>query len=301
MNDRQIGYIVVLITFLFVGIPLIIVVKDEMSKHYSQRTIFFTGVKTLAFVSKDDPVLNNGVEVGKVKKVFLRNDTTYVSIIIRDNIIIREGYRIEVISKGIMGDRSLIVNTGPAECSIIPPLTLLKGYVNIDPSDAIAYCSNLQEIVHRLMVISEELKNGSYKRKPLGKEINTFIGEMDSIIFSLSDIIGKLNLSIGKTMDTLLHLTENISYYTNEATQKSDSVVVCLQSVINSADRLVTKLSDLIFIIEKIVKTLPFTEDTEKVAEIKSLADNIYSRLEQLRNILKEIQSVPPLLPVRLW
>lgn len=301
MNNRQIGYIVIFVSFLFVGLPLIFVVKDEMGNRYYQKTIFFTGVKTLAFVSKDDPIFYNGVDVGRVEKVFLRNDTTYVSIRIRDYITFKEGYHINVISKGIMGDRSLIVNPGSANGKIIPQSTLLRGYISIDPSDALAYCSSLQEIVHKLMTISQEFKNGSPYKKPLGEEINSFIGEMDTILLSLSDIISRLNLSIDKTMDTLYQLTETISYYTNEATQKSDSVVVYLQSVVTSANKLITKLSDLILVMEKIVKAIPLTDDTEKAIEIKNITENIYSRLTKLRNVLKEIQSVPPLLPVRLW
>lgn len=302
MNDRQIGYLVIFITFLFVGIPLIIVIKEERSKQFSQRTIFFTNVKTLAFVSKDDPVLYNGVEVGKVEKVFLKNDTTYVLISIRDNIIFREGYKVIVISKGIMGDRSLIINPGSPKGSVISPQILLKGYVTIDPSDALSYCSSLQEIVHKLMVISEELKNGTIQRKPLSKEINSFINEMDYTLSSLSNIICKLNLSLNNTMDTLFQLTENISYYTNETAQKSDSVVIYLQSVMTSTTKLVTKLSDLVGVLEKVVTSIPpVEENSEKALEIKKLTITIYSRLETLRKILKEIQSSPPTLPVRLW
>ncbi|MBN1306601.1 MAG: MCE family protein [Chitinispirillaceae bacterium] len=296
MNDRILGYTVIGIVILFLFLP-IGYLKWKSSKPVITRTIAFKGVKSLSFISVQDPVLLKGVEVGTVRNVSIEGTSALVEIETSRSITLHEDYSITVVAKGVMGDRSLSILPGDDHTPIISPETLLYGRVSIGPDDALSYMESLQSAVHTLATISEELKNGTVRRQSLIIQIRQFTADIDSVIKSILSLFSEIDTSLKQGIDSTVIILEETISLSRKINDGAPATITSIKTMLLSMDKVLTQVDSLMIKADEIIKRI----EAPDIIIWKKHTGSITNNLTALHRLLREIESDSLTLPVRFW
>jgi phospholipid/cholesterol/gamma-HCH transport system substrate-binding protein len=118
-------------------------VDGERGKHYRVRMADAQGL-----IDKS-PVFIRGVRVGRVVKLRLDGDSVLGELLLRPEVVLREGAAASVSSVGLLGQKQLVVNQGPAEAPELAEGTELEGSVSM----------TLDEVIARLGEIGQDVKD----------------------------------------------------------------------------------------------------------------------------------------------
>jgi phospholipid/cholesterol/gamma-HCH transport system substrate-binding protein len=173
---------------------------------------------------KGDKVYLQGVDIGRVKKMDIENQKVHVTLTLRHELKLHEGYKISVEASSVLGGRYVAVTEGNLDKPEIPAGTKIVG---TQPIDFIAEASetvksireslegggilaNLTNGIADLRVVANDLKEG---RGTLGKLIkdDTAYNKLLSIETNLVSITEKIDKGEG----TLGKLLNDDSVYTN--------------------------------------------------------------------------------------
>jgi len=126
---KQVAIEVVVGVFSFAAIAVLLALTTMLSeemlfKKYTHIEIVFDSVSGLRV---GDEVNARGVTVGKVKEIRLASGGVHVKARLDVPIVLREDYRIEVLSGSILGGRFLDLQEGSSEAPKISLSELLKG------------------------------------------------------------------------------------------------------------------------------------------------------------------------------
>lgn len=118
-------------------------VDGERGKHYRVRMADAQGL-----IDKS-PVFIRGVRVGRVVKLRLDGDSVVGELLLRPEVVLREGAAASVSSVGLLGQKQLVVSQGPAEAPELAQGTELEGSVSM----------TLDEVIARLGAIGQDVKD----------------------------------------------------------------------------------------------------------------------------------------------
>jgi phospholipid/cholesterol/gamma-HCH transport system substrate-binding protein len=108
-------------------------------------TALFPSVETL---NKNDKVYCLGVQVGSVKDFYFAENGEDVSVVLNltKEIIIREGYRVEIKSASLLGGKYVSLNPGLPKAKPLPEGTVIRGTPPVDIlNEAAALITSLKE------------------------------------------------------------------------------------------------------------------------------------------------------------
>lgn len=297
MNDRILGYTVIGLVVTFLVLPIAYLIWQS-SEPVSRRTIAFNNVEALSFLSIQDPVRLDGVEIGVVKNIVVRDTTAYVQIEIDTTVNLYENYSIFVIAKGLLGGHYLTIQPGDPAMPEIPESTLLSGRVGIRPDEAIAHIGQLREAVHTLAVISEQLKNGTTQQQSLVSKVWQITTGIDSLFQSLIAIMSELDTTFQMNIDSTAHQLEKVLSITRDIGESVPETVSSLKKTITSMDSLLADIHNLYMKADSVVTAM----NNPDLPLWKEHTGSVHSKLEKLRTLLVELQKGDSLeLPIRLW
>ena len=296
MKDRLLGYTVIGIILVFLLLPMAYL-KWKSTVPMARWTIAFAGVKTLSFLSVQDPVSMQGVVIGEVMGVHTRNDTVYMKIETKEGMRLHENYSISVDAKGVMGDRSLSILPGDSHLPVIPPGTLLRGTVNMGLDDALSYMNRLQSAIHALATLSEELKNGTAQRRSLVEKVWQFTIDMDSIFRSVTGVIKDIDTSLKRGIDSAVIVLDTAIALVRRISDQAPSTITTVSGMLHSLENALTKLDTLVVKVDSVTIAL---EDPDIILW-KKYSGSIRKNLLDLQKIIRNLQCDPLTLPVRVW
>ena len=296
MNDRILGYFVIALVVLFLILPIGYLLWQASSPVVT-RTIAFKNVAGLSFLSVQDPVNIQGVEVGTIRNITIRGTTAFIEIETNDTLRLYEDYTITVVAKGVMGDRYLSILPGSPEKKRVPVDTQLYGNVAVGPDEALSYIGELKDAIHTLLVLSEELKNGTADKSSLVEKIWQFTDVMDSLIETVAAEIKEVDTLLQTGMasaqvllDKAMTATDTVNRILPSASATLNDLIDDLNPVIDNVDRLVRKTDSLLVKI-----------DNQELFIWKKYTGAVSGKLADLRELFGKIGSDSLELPVRLW
>lgn len=297
MNNRVLGYSVITFVICFLVIPILYLIW-QASEPKTLRTITFKNVNALSFLSVQDPVRIQGVEVGAVKKVFIKNNNVAHVLIETDrDVVIHEGYSVSVMAKGVMGDRYLTIMPGKLNGPVISEKQLLHGNVTIGPDEALSYISELQSAIHRLVTISNRLYRGNNREKSLVESVWTFTREIDSIVSSVTTMVSSFDTSLQHKVDSVTALLDTTLQVTRQIATSIPAASENITAAFTSIESLLSQINSLIAKIDGVVTDL---EDPDLFIWKKHTAD-VTMKLTSLQELLQMLRGDSLSLPVRLW
>ena len=296
MNDRVLGYIVIAIIVFFLILPIGYLFWQSSSPLVT-RTIAFENVHGLSFLSVQDPVNLQGVEVGIIRDVTIKGTTAFIEIETRDTLRLFEDYSITVIAKGVMGDRYLIVMPGTPQKKTVPATALLYGKVAVGADEALSHIGELKDAIHELLAVSERLKNGGAAGASLVDRIWEFTGDMDSLTGTFLDRVSRLDTAVGNGLDSAHTLLVSSLAVADRLNRELPSATGTIDDLIQNVTSIITKMEELVAGGDSLRMKL---ENPESILW-RNYTLEISENLSSLRTLLKKLQGDSLELPVKLW
>lgn len=296
MNDRILGYIVITMVVLFLILPIGYLLWQS-STPVATRTIAFKNVEGLSFLSVQDPVSIRGVEVGTIRDITIKGTTAFIEIETSDTLRLYSDYHISVVAKGVMGERYLTIIPGTPEKKRIPADKLLYGSVAMGPDEALSYIGKMKDAVHTLLLLSEQLKEGTGEKASLITQTWNFTHAIDSFVRAVNEQMGEIDTLVRHTTDNAaailekaLTVTDTLDAVLPSATTTLNQLIDDLEPLIDNVDRLLHQTGS---VLAKIDKPDSFLWKKEAAAVSENLSD--------LRKLIDILRSDSLELPVRLW
>ena len=296
MSDRLLGYSVITFIVLFLLTPAAyLIYKSTIPGEI--RTVRFQSLNSLNFLSIQDPVRMQGVEIGAVKSIREKDKEVFVKIETFHPLTIHEGYKITASMKGLLGDRFLTINPGDLSRTTIDKDQILTGHFTPGLADVISQFELLRSGLHDLGNLVQLLKDGSEKNAPLVSIFTKVATRFDSVSSTVLQFANDLDRSIDHDLHSLsvtLAKTESFSH----------DISVELPKLLKKIEMLAGKTNDLLLMADSLI-----TKSDKAVAwltgpEITTWGDDLRKLqvdLRTVRSFIKEIQSDGLKLPVRLW
>ncbi|MDO5575778.1 MAG: MlaD family protein [Fibrobacter sp.] len=293
MSDKTLGYIVLAILMLFLLIPASYFVR-KTDRSDQLRTIEFENIKTMDFLSIQDPVRINGVNVGIVKKIDTKNNKTLVLVATNHPLTLFKDYQITSTIKGLLGERYLDIYPGNPQLGQIAPTDTLKGFFIPALSDVIPNMHKLDSMITFVIQTTNKLRYGSPGTVSFVDQFNDIVSKLDTLTNDINVFSGKLNLNAVKSLDSLNGLF-------NEVSSQADIVASSLPGLINNCNNIVVKADLLVAQLDTLVtraNSAVVSINSADTTSLKKYVEGIQVRLEKLRGALDIMRSDKLRLPV---
>lgn len=297
MNNRILGYSVIAIIVVFLILPIIYLVLQTTAPK-TVRTIIFEDVNALSFLSKQDAVRIQGVEVGIVKDIAIKNNNiAHVRIETINDIHIHDGYSVSVMAKGVMGDRYLTIMPGDPARPEIPADKFLHGRTAISPDEALSYVGQLQTAIHKLVMLSNQLYQGNQEKGSLVTAIWSFTREMDTLIHSVTTMVSTLDTTLQYNIDSVMTLLDAALKITRSVSDATYSKTEQIAAIYNSVESLLNHVETLLHTMDGIIGQI----ERPDLFIWKKQSVKVRENLVSLRQVLEMLQNDSLTIPVRLW
>ncbi|MCT4534061.1 MlaD family protein [Halodesulfovibrio sp.] len=252
--------------------------------------VFFNSVNGLSI---SNPVLLNGVRVGKVTNILLSQDKPEeirVRILVRRNTPIRDDSKAKLVPIGITGQSAVFISGGTATSPMLKPL--FKGNIPVIKTVP----SPINELINAL----PEMLNTGKKlladlRKIVDPENREHIKKFLSNVVSFSDMLVKSEANIEQALTNIKNAADQTRQAMTQTEKTSKAVDVYVAKQLGPATE---KVGELVKRIDKIVKNMEpgltrfsktgLNDITSLVNESKALVKTLESIAQKLNNNPKQ-------------
>ena len=235
-------------------------------------------------VKSSDPILVGGVRIGKVEAVSLDDLTPIVTLRIDEPFEIPEDSQVEVISRSVMGEKSINIRKG-VSTKMIPPGGAIEGTAAPGISDMFTQVDsvtvNMRNLLKNANILLDPERDKSIKsslagvhdltielHKTLKREsvqINRVMANMDSLVSNVRDLSETERAKVSNTLDNLENTSGQLSAMMDE-----------LQTTTTALDNILTRIDRGEGTIGKLLQDDSLYEDVARVfVKMDRLVDNI--------------------------
>lgn len=228
------------------GFSLLVLGDINLERRYSIYVVF----DNIGGIASKSAVKLNGVEIGKIKKIFFEERDVVAEISIKESIKIYRDSKFYIASTSIIGSKFLQIEQGNPSSGIIKPGERVRALTKKPMEDLII------ELAQKINSLVDEITS----KGELAKNLN-------ETLKNLRDITSTLNTLISKNSQNISNLTQNAA----ESSQNIKELTVKLQNIVNKIESG-----------EGVIATL--LSDAKTANEIKQTISNI----KEASNSLKE-------------
>ncbi|OGR94645.1 MAG: hypothetical protein A2016_10660 [Elusimicrobia bacterium GWF2_62_30] len=215
MNGEMKVGLFVLVGSVLLGAALFML-GDYSFRSYYTISAEFTDVAGLPDKST---VKLSGVEVGKIKRIYLHDNRVIVELNVLEGVLIHRGARFLVGSTSVIGSKYLQIDQGDPALPVIKPGETVQGHDNISLDKAVAralesleslvgdvrgqgkFAKNLAEILDNLREttanLNEIVANGQPHAEKSIERLDTITARLDEMIIKTDAIVDKVNRGEG--------------------------------------------------------------------------------------------------------
>lgn len=187
-------------------------------------------------VKSTDPILVGGVRIGKVEAVTLDNLTPIVTLRIDEPFEIPVDSEVEVISRSVMGEKSINIRKGISS-EMIPPGGIIQGTAAPGISDMFTQVDSVTVNMRNL------LKNANILLDPdRDKSIKSSLAGVHDLTIELQETLKRESVQINRVMANMDSLVSNVKDLSETERSKVTSTLDNLES---TSGRLSTMLDEL--------------------------------------------------------
>ncbi len=203
-------------------------------------------------VKSSDPILVGGVRIGKVEAVVLDNLTPVVTLRVDEPFLIPEDSQVEVISRSVMGEKSINIRKG-VSTEMIPPGGVLEGTAAPGLSDMFTQVDSVTVNVRTLLKNANDIldpeRDGSIKnsltgiynlttelQRTLNREsvqVNRVLANMDSLVGNVKNLSETERSKVSRTLDNL----ESTSGQLKTMLDELQTTTTALDNILTRLDR----------------------------------------------------------------
>ncbi len=203
-------------------------------------------------VKSSDPILVGGVRIGKVEAVSLDDLTPIVTLRIDEPYEIPEDSQVEVISRSVMGEKSINIRKG-LSTKMIPPGGTIAGTSAPGISDMFTQVDsvtvNMRDLLKNANILLDPERDKSIKSSLAGVhdltielqntlkresvQINRVMANMDSLVSNVKDLSETERAKVSNTLDNL----ESTSGRLNAMMDELQTTTTALDNILTRIDR----------------------------------------------------------------
>ena len=238
-------------------------------------------------VKSSDPILVGGVRIGKVEAVTLDDMTPIVTLRVDEPFEIPEDSQVEVISRSVMGEKSINIRKGVSTV-MVPPGGTIEGTAAPGISDMFTQVDsvtvNMRNLLKNANILLDPERDKSIKsslagvhdltvelQKTLKREsvqINRVVANMDSLVSNVRDLSDTERDKVSNTLDNLEDTSGRLSAMMDE-----------LQTTTTALDNILTRMDRGEGTIGKLLQDERLYEDAVRVA---GKMDRLVTNLDEL-------------------
>ncbi len=203
-------------------------------------------------VKSSDPILVGGVRIGKVEAVTLDNLTPIITLRIDEPFEIPEDSQVEVISRSVMGEKSINIRKGVSTV-MVPPGGTIEGTTAPGISDMFTQVDsvtlNMRDLLKNANILLDPEREKSIKSSLAGVhdltielqetlkresgQINRVVANMDSLVSNVRDLSETERSKVTGTLDNL----ENTSGQLRTMMDDLQTTTTALGNILTRLDR----------------------------------------------------------------
>lgn len=203
-------------------------------------------------VKSSDPILVGGVRIGKVEAVTLDNLTPIITLRIDEPFEIPEDSQVEVISRSVMGEKSINIRKGVSTV-MVPPGGTIEGTTAPGISDMFTQVDsvtlNMRDLLKNANILLDPEREKSIKSSLAGVhdltielqetlkresgQINRVVANMDSLVSNVRDLSETERSKVTDTLDNL----ENTSGRLRTMMDDLQTTTTALGNILTRLDR----------------------------------------------------------------
>jgi len=240
--DRKFGYFIIAVIFL-IGLSALGLGFFHLKNPDKLRTISFDKVGNLKL---DDPVYLFGILVGKIKNIELCERNVLVHVRLEKPLQLHQGYHIDNIDIGIMGDRMLSVDFGDTTTSLVPEQDTLIGTFLPGVSEGVGLAWKLKSVIDSFVELSAKLLKNSPMRASFVQRVNEIANATDTASMTLVHVITRLGNGLSGQLDTLNRVINGVALFSIQADSLTAQSVSALEKQIGLIGNALTSLESMI-------------------------------------------------------
>jgi len=265
-----------------------------------------------------DNVVVRGMPVGKVKSLTLTDKGVEVLATLEQELHVRQGYRITIVSTSVLGGRYLQVDEGPEGNTILPKddNTCYSGDRPIDLMEEAAeviseikkglvtggVISNVQNIAAQLSEVSTRLNSGKGTLGRLLSSDDTLYNDLSNTVASLKNVAQRIDKgegTMGKLLssdDTLYKDLSGAVASLKNVAQRIDKGEGTMGKLLSSDDKLYQDLSSAVASLKNITAQVEKGEGTVgKLIKDDTLYEEVRKTVGEVRSTIDDYRETAPI------
>ena len=235
---------------------------------FSRNMIYHATYSNVSGLQSAAPVTINGVKVGTVEAIELKDTTVVIDIAVNRKYGIPSDSKAKIYSDGLLGSKAIVIELG-SSAQMLQKGDTIASAVNRDLMDVAG--SELEDVA--------------------GSELEFFKQKLSTITDDLSVTLRNLNSLIENNSDdfsaTMSHLNSISASLDQVLTREKTDLV----SIVNSLEQLARTLSDNSHHLENIMANADSFSQQLEAARIDSLAASFNRTATQLSTMLEQVNS----------
>jgi ABC-type transporter Mla subunit MlaD len=233
----------------------------------------------------DDPVVVNGKTVGKIKNINNNERDVLITMEIRERITLHKGYTVFNTDKGILGDQSIVIQTGDPKNAPVNVHDTLAGTFHPGISDVLGSAWKLKDLAVMYKKKAEEMLLGSEEKESFISAFSAVISEIETFSRKLYDAALVLDAGVSPGIDTLKSFTGNAQEFIREISAVIPEEITTVEKQVETVSTYIGKLDAIVTSLTDIVLKIKNSELIEK-EQISSLL----VQLNEIKKIIRDIQ-----------
>ncbi|RLC23538.1 MAG: hypothetical protein DRH21_06895 [Deltaproteobacteria bacterium] len=252
----------------------------KMDKGYEVKVYF----DSASGLEEDVPVEIAGVEVGRVRKISLEHGKALVVLRIDSNVKLRKDVKASVKSRGILGDKYVVLVQG----SQAAPL--------IEPDGRIISTTTTTDLENLMNILGDVAKDVSTLTRSFANVMGGEKGEasLRSIVDSMKAVAETLNRTVQENNEELVKIIANLSEFSatiNEISSKINKGEGSIGRLIKEEDT-VERLNGTLESLQKITEKINRGEGSiGKLINDEETVENINSTLTSVNDYMQKQES----------
>jgi ABC-type transporter Mla subunit MlaD len=295
VNDRLLGYFILTLLVLILFIPIMFFIKQNLTP-VKIRTVEFKNIKNISFISKEDPVRLQGVQIGVVGEIMTDFEKTVVLLNLNKPLQLYKGYKVTAYLKGLMGDRYVSIRQGNIHSTPIQQDEVLQGDFLDGPTEIVGYIGRVKSLLQDLNKLVDALKDGTAEKKSFVAQFTNIYLRVDTLSTSICTLAKQIDLTMDKNRDTIQNLLNQAETITGSLSKTFPDILFDTKSTLSSTHLFITQVDSFILKTNTVVAGIDDVKSILWQDDIKSLQTD----LQSLRKMLNDLRVDGLNLPVRL-
>lgn len=286
ISDKAIGYIsFVAIVLIIVGVSL-----GMWNAHKGSSTTAIIDFDELGALSPEDPMTENGYEIGKVASVEWLGDRSRVTVIFDNPVTLREGSYFRNASFALMGGRRIeLVRTHEGE--ILPPDHVFRGEFVPGITESLRFIS----VIHEQAKVSRDailaILEGSESDPGVVQKYNETMQNVENLLNQFDKTASTAGFKIQEILAQAEAAAQTLDQTANTADSSIGQATVLAKNAISSTQKAFVKLSTELEKIEAITRAAQENPTLQNLLETQETVQSVNTLHQKLNEFIQSINT----------